>query len=411
MTGSPRPQIEAENRVRLLYDLSRTLGGARDLDGALHQALRTVCQAGGWDLGETWVVDETGKHLECAARWWRRGSRTERFQEESEGLRFPRGFGLPGRAWAQDGPFWMRDVLAEPEFLRQEGARQAGLRTAVGIPIRSGRRTIAVLAFYLRDLRPRDEQLVHFLGAASGQIGSLFHRRQVEAIERSSSDLKQLTYVVSHDLREPLRMITSYLQLLQERYGDRLDEDAETFIGFAVDGADRMRVLLDDLLAYARSGGPTDLVRLDLEGIVREAWRNVSVLAEETNATLRVDPLPEAWGDHSGMLLVFQNLLQNSIRFRGDAPPVIEVSGFRDEGMTIVGVRDNGRGIREADRDRIFEIFRRAERDTPGTGMGLAICRRILQSLDGRIWVESERGRGSTFWLAMPGSPDTEPAD
>ncbi|MFP8957751.1 sensor histidine kinase [Natrialbaceae archaeon A-CW3] len=226
-------------------------------------------------------------------------------------------------------------------------------------------------------------------------------------LEASNERLEQFAYATSHDLQEPLRMVTSYLQLLERRYGDDIDADGEEFIAFAVDGADRMREMIDGLLEYARvetKGEPFEPV--DLDCVLEEVRTDLQLQIEESDAEISVedDSLPHVYGDARQLRQVFQNLLANAIEYRGDDPPRIRVSSERSGDHWLVSVRDDGIGIDPDDADRIFEVFQRlhAHDEYEGTGIGLALCQRIVERHGGRIRVDSESGDGSTFSFTVP---------
>lgn len=230
-------------------------------------------------------------------------------------------------------------------------------------------------------------------------------------LERSNSELQQFAYVASHDLQEPLRMVSSYVRLLERRYKEKLDADADEFITYAADGAKRMQRLINDLLQYSRVGSrrrpfePTDC-----EAVLNQVLANLQVAIERTNAQITRDPLPTVMADKSQLEQVFQNLIDNALKFRGEAPPVIHVSARRNGSHWIFSVRDNGVGIDAQYSDRIFVIFQRlhGREEYPGTGIGLAICKKIVERHDGRIWVESNGDQGSSFFFTVIGRGDDE---
>ncbi len=230
-------------------------------------------------------------------------------------------------------------------------------------------------------------------------------RITAEELGRSNKDLEQFAYVASHDLQEPLRMVTGFVQLLQQNYGGRLDADADKYIGYAVDGAKRMRSLIDDLLTYSRAGsrGQT-LAPTDVGAALRQALANLRTGIEETAAEITCGELPTIPADHVQLVQLFQNLVGNALRFRGDAPPQIHVDAVRKDDHWLFAVRDNGIGIDPEYRDRIFLIFQRlhTRKQYPGTGIGLAICKKIVDRHGGRIWVESQEGQGATFHFTLP---------
>jgi len=229
--------------------------------------------------------------------------------------------------------------------------------------------------------------------------------RQRQDLMRSNTELQQFAYIASHDLQEPLRMITSYLQLLERRYKHQLDADADDFIGFAVDGAARMKALINDLLTFSRvgtHGKPFESTNCTL--VVERAIANLKIAIEESQTTLTCDPLPEVMGDVTQLTQMFQNLISNAIKFRGTNSPVIHVGAKAQARDWLFFVQDNGIGIEPDYAEQIFVIFQRlhSRKDYSGTGIGLAVCKKIVERHGGRIWVESELGNGSTFYFTLP---------
>ncbi|MFI6303525.1 ATP-binding protein [Amycolatopsis thailandensis] len=224
-------------------------------------------------------------------------------------------------------------------------------------------------------------------------------------LERSNSDLEQFAYVASHDLQEPLRKVASFCQLLQKRYQGKLDERGDQYIAFAVDGAKRMQALINDLLAFSRVGRrPGENVLLETGNLLDTALGNLEDAITESGAQITHGDLPAVLGEKSLLTAVFQNLVGNAIKFRGEEPPRIEVSAERDGADWRFSVSDNGIGINDEYAERIFVIFQRlhGRGDYPGTGIGLALCRKIVEHHGGRIWLDTAVTAGTRFCFTLP---------
>ena len=231
-------------------------------------------------------------------------------------------------------------------------------------------------------------------------------RRQAqEELARSNRDLEQFAYVASHDLQEPLRMVATYTQLLAERYQGKLDENADKYIHYAVDGALRMQTLVQDLLAFSRVGRQgNDLQVIDCNAIVEAALKNLHTAIEASSAQVVLEQLPTVVADASQLVQVFQNLIGNAIKFRGPAPPKVRVSARKNNHRWLFSVTDNGIGIAPEHAEIIFTIFKRLHTcaEYPGSGIGLAICKKVIEQHGGQIWVESQTGQGSAFNFTLP---------
>jgi hypothetical protein len=230
-------------------------------------------------------------------------------------------------------------------------------------------------------------------------------REQAAQLKRSNADLEQFAYVASHDLQEPLRAVAGFCQLLQLEYADKLDADGQEYICQAVDGARRMEILIQDLLEFSRvdrKGEPFQ--RVDFHAVVNDALLLLSTAIEESQTQVQVDQLPSLVVDRGQFVRVMQNLIGNAIKFRGSTRPEVTISARRSGDEWIIAVQDNGIGIAPEFQQRIFTIFQRlhARNEYPGTGIGLAICKRIVERHAGRIWVDSQPGQGSAFHFALP---------
>jgi len=234
--------------------------------------------------------------------------------------------------------------------------------------------------------------------------------QQAEDLRRSNRDLEQFAYVASHDLQEPLRKVSSFCQMLERRYKGQLDERADQYIEFAVDGAKRMQLLINDLLAFSRVGRMTEgPVEVALDDVVDDALRNLSTSLEETGATVERDALPVVHGERRLLVQLVQNLVGNALKFHGDQPPRVRLSARRDGEHWEVSVSDDGIGIEPQFAERIFVIFQRLhpKSEYEGTGIGLALCKKIVEHHGGSIWLDTTVERGTTFRFTLPVEPRT----
>jgi PAS domain S-box-containing protein len=254
---------------------------------------------------------------------------------------------------------------------------------------------------------------------AFGLVSDISERRKAalalqkvnEELRRSNVEIQQFAHIASHDLQEPLRMVTSYLQLIERRYTERLDEDGKQFIQYAVDGAKRMKALITDLLVFSRAGTQVANFRVvPMNNLVQYALANLKTVIDETGTQTTIDPLPSIEVDPVLFTQVFQNLIANGIKFQKGTVPNVHISAKLEAGQQIFSVRDNGIGIEARHIERIFRIFERLHNseEYAGSGIGLAITRKIVERHGGKIWVESQPGIGSTFSFSLPAEPELE---
>ena len=227
---------------------------------------------------------------------------------------------------------------------------------------------------------------------------------QTDELSRINSELEQFAYAASHDLQEPLRMVTSYMGILRDDYQGKLSEDADRFIGYAIDGATRMKALIDDLLDYSRVGTETEShTQADCDQIIELVLGDLDAAIIDTGTAITHDHLPTVNGNPIQLAQLFQNLIGNGVKFQGEKPPRVHIGVENNTREWVFSVRDNGIGIASHQFDRIFLMFQRLHHrsEYPGTGIGLALCQKIVQRHGGRIWVESEVGIGSTFYFTI----------
>jgi PAS domain S-box-containing protein len=319
-----------------------------------------------------------------------------------------------GYTLASREPVVVDDLATEERFQGPDLLVEHGVTSGISTIIGPFHDPWGILGTHDTAYREFSRHDVNFVQAVANILTNAIERNQyerrltdtIEELKESNDRLEQFAYIASHDLQEPLRMVSNYLQLLEDRYRDELDDDAEEFIDFAVEGADRMREMIDDLLTYSRierHGDPLEPV--DAESVVDRVLENLQFRTEEVDAEIAVGSLPTVVGDERLLEQLFQNLVSNALKYRGEGPPHIEIDAARHgDGKWLFRVADDGIGIEPEYTDRIFEVFKRlhTHREYPGTGIGLTLCKRIADRHDGEIWVESTPGEGSTFYVTLP---------
>lgn len=443
-------ETEARYReLQTLHAISNTILGSLDLKVMMQRILDQAVDIGRFDLGLIRLLDPSGERLEPLASSGYRdpknvddhrrkvdgytsGAATSRVIDDKavhvvdlnqvDGMRTFKREGVhtivavPLRGHGnvlgviQLGTRTPRQFQESEIKILEAIGRQAGIATQKARFYEESQRARAALAEKAKELAHSNEELKRSTGELKiakeklEKVNSVLTAQAAE-LARSNTELEQFAYIASHDLQEPLRMVASYVQLLARRYKGKLDSEADEFIGFAVDGCKRMQGLIHALLAYSRIGTKRrELEPTDCGAVLETAVKNLQIAIEECQAVVSHDSLPTVMADPVQLGQLFQNLIGNAIKFRGDKAPAVHISAERSGNEWVVSFRDNGIGIDPQYYDRIFVIFQRLhnKEEYPGTGIGLALCKKIVERHGGRIWVESEPGKGSTFHFTLP---------
>jgi signal transduction histidine kinase len=397
---------ERQDELELLEMVAESSNEATEIEPALGAAIVYVCAHMRWPVGHAYLADPVTGALRPTGVWYlEEEARFEAFRDASEVEGSP---ALPRSVTEAGEPAWVADVASEPGFGRSDVAVAAGLRSGFAFPILTGARTVGVLEFFADRLTEPDPALLSVMGQIGVQLGRVIERvRARTELERSNADLEAFAYMASHDLAEPLRSVSGFVSLLERRYGEVLDDQARELIGYAVDGVERMRTMIDDLLLYARAGtSALECARVPAADVVADALLDLEPAVIETGADIEVDELPVISVDRGQMRRVFQNLLGNAIKYTAPGErPRVRIRGRTGAAVSELTVADNGIGLDPAEAERAFEMFvRLAGSAEPyrGSGLGLAISRRIVERHGGRLWVEPNAEGGSVFRLTLP---------
>ncbi|MBI4566520.1 MAG: response regulator [Planctomycetes bacterium] len=376
------------------------------------EALRIIGESLDWDLAVYWRADAHAGALHFGESWRAAGPLAD-FEEACRRIVLAGPEGLPGRCWIEGRPLWASDLFGEGDDPRVKENVRHPPRGALAVPVRSGDRTLGILEVVSQRPQVPDETLLKALATAGLQIGQFLDLKiSRERLERSRLELEQIAKIAAHQMQEPLRLVTSYVQLLERKSQGLLGADGEEYVRYAVDGAAWMKTIVSKLLVYLEAGQDKD--SLGAADSAKALERALGVLRKDIRdigAEVTCGSLPKVRADFAELGEVFRHLLSNALTFRRSVPVRIDVSAKPEGNEWIFSVRDNGMGIPSEYHERIFELFQRLHPPGtyPGIGAGLALCRKIVESHGGRIWLESEPGQGSCFHFSLSAAPDAEP--
>jgi len=426
----------AEHRLQVQDAVSRILADAPTLREATPKVIQALCERAGWELGAIWHVDRAANELSCVEVWHVPWLSVPQFEATTRQRRFPPGIGLPGRVWTSGKPAWVPDVTTDDNFPRAPVAIQEGLHAAFCFPIRLGEDVLGVIECFSREVREPDENFLQMLTPIGSQLGQFIERKQAEeslrvVLRRYAGDLERqveertaklqdtirsldgFCYSIAHDLRAPLRALSGFSAELSQQYAEVLDGPGREYLARIKAAAARMDQLILDLLKFGRLNTvelPVETVPLN--ALVPEVLEPLEDQIKTQRAEVRLrQPLLPVRANAVVVEQVLTNLLDNALKFvPPSTPPQVEVWTEPRNGMVRLCVRDNGIGIKAEYLKKLFQPFARLVDGTefPGTGIGLAIVRKGVERMGGRVGVESQVGQGSCFWVELPGEQSVE---
>ncbi len=422
----------SELRQAVQFATTRALADSGSLAEAIPSLLKAICQTMAWSVGEFWHVDPEANVLHFVQAWQAEDS-SEDFTTKARNLTFAKGVGLPGRVWETAQPIWLSNVGHQEDFPRAASAREEGLQGAFAFPFLLGGEVLGVMAFFChQNVRPDPETLNTFLAIGS-QVGQFMERKRAEAklaelartLAEKNKELETIVYVASHDLRSPLVNIMGFSKelgracdkikaKLTSTTDDKVDRaeilellsaDVPEAIQFILAGVTRIDTLLSGFLRFSRLGrAALKIEKLDMNRLLATIASAMEFQLKRAGAALLIQPLPGCYADAVQLNQVFSNLLDNALKYLVPSRAgQITVSGETRNGRSLYRVADNGRGIALEHQGKIFEIFHRLNpAETEGEGLGLTIAQRSLERQNGRIWLESKVGVGTTFFVSLP---------
>ncbi len=410
---------QLNNTLIALRDSSFVMMHATDEDFYLDEVCRIIIEDCGYSMVWIGFTQEQGKKVVPVANYGFDEDYLKTLNITWDDTEY--GQGPTGTAIRTGKPSICENMLIDPKFKpwRREAIKR-GYASSIVLPITLNDQVTGALTIYSTETNPFSEEEIKLLQELADDISfgltalrlRVAHAKAEETlkeslleVQRSNAELKQFAYITSHDLREPLRMITSFLQLLERRYQNQLDADANEFIGYAVDGAKRLDRMIQDILVYSKiTNKERNLTYFNTNKVLEQCYLNLKTSIDDNDAQITHDDLPTIKVDEQLMVQLFQNIISNAIKYRGYESPKIHISAKKDDKQWLFSVKDNGIGISGKHLDKIFTIFQRlhTNEEYEGTGIGLAIAQKIVHQHGGKIWVESKLGEGTVFYFTIP---------
>jgi PAS domain S-box-containing protein len=411
-------QKHIAERLSAQYAVTRAMAEAASLEEAAPRILQGLCESLDWDLGVFWKLDRPAQVLRCVEIWNKPGMEKPQFESMTRRFEFRPGIGLPGRIWKSRQPVWIKDVVTDSNFPRFASAGEEGIHAAFGFLIEIAGEITGAVEFFSHEMRSPDPQLLKMVESLSVQIAQFVERKQAqETLVQKSVELARLNaereylelfaYVASHDLQEPLQKVIAFGSLLKST-AQGLDEKSRSCVERMEQASLRMSRMIEDLLRFTKVTTGSDLFEaVELKDVLEEVLSDLDFKISKAGAEITVQNLPVLHADRRQMYQLFLNLITNALKFQapGVSPRIVVTSRpSAREGFSEIGVKDNGIGFDEKNLERIFRPFERIHprEKYDGSGIGLAICKKIVARHGGAVTAKSREGKGTTFWVTLP---------
>lgn len=413
-----RQRIALEQKtvlVDLLQAVTIAINLAPTVEDAVGTLLKEVCTHTKWTIGCGNIVDSESKgECQVSKVWYFPDGYRIKADDSVLREKLLTGVGIAGKSWESGAPVWLGDVSTDDSALCLWLSKYQGLKSGLAVPVYEGTRLFAIVEFFSAETEKPDAPFLEVMANIGKQLTAIVERKRLEQLlvkemqnlSRSNAELQEFAKIAAHDLQEPLKSVQGFVDLLKRRYGNELGDDGKRFISFIDDAVIRMEQLIRGVLEHSKIKAlEKRFEATDLNAVIEEVRTNLSVSIEQTGAKINSEDLPTVVADQLQMVQLFQNLTANALKFRKpDITPEINISWRREGGNYQFSVKDNGIGMDSRYLNKIFAMFSRlnAKTEYPGTGIGLAICKKIVEHHGGEIWAESKLGEGSALCFMLP---------